>query len=388
MKEAILLYGATEIGSPLFSSDILWRTKFKAPDPFFLVEMGKKTYLFASSLERSRAQKEARVDAVVPLDSGAPDVVSFLKKNKIKRALVPYAFPHGLAQVFGKQVKVKISGRLLYPERFRKTPIEVREMEKAQRAAETALLRARDILKKSKIRGRKIYFHGSLVTSEMLREVVDSELFGRGFLGISTIVSSGIDAADPHCAGKGPIVPNSAIVFDIFPVSRSSHYFADMTRTIFKGTPDKKLVQMYEAVRITQEKSISMVKEGIDGRKIYEWAKTNLETLGFPTDFGKVPRPEGRDGGLKGLAKKPEGFFHGLGHGVGIDIHEPPSLGGVSSILEKGNVVTIEPGLYYPKSRGRIPAGGIRIEDMVLVEKNGCRNLTKMPKSIDWAVIR
>ena len=372
MKEALLLYGATEIGSPLFSSDMLWRTKFKAPDPFFLVDTGNKTYLFASPLERGRAQKEAKVDAVMPFDSGISDVISFLKKNKVGRVLIPFSFPHGLAQVFSKKFKVKISESLLYPERFRKTQAEIREIEKAQRAAEASLTRVRDILKKSKILGKKIYFHGKLLTSEILREAVDGELFKRGFLGIDTIVSSGVDAADPHSIGRGPIIPYSAIVFDIFPVSLSSHYFADMSRTLFKGKPNEGLIQMYEAVRITQEKCISMVKNGTDGKKIYEWSKANLEASGFPTDFKK---------------EKPEGLFHGLGHGVGIDIHEPPSLGGTPTILEKGNVVTVEPGLYYPKPKGHIPAGGVRIEDMVLVGKKGCRNLTKMPKSLDWAII-
>lgn len=372
MKEATLLYGSTEIGSPLFSADLLWRTKFKAPDPFFLVDIGNKSHLFASPLERGRAQKEAKVDAVMPFDSGVSDVISFLKKNGVERIVMPFAFPHGLAQAFSKRIKVKVSAKLLYPQRFRKAPMEIREMEKAQRVGEAALLKARDILKKSKIRGRRIYLRGKVVTSEMLREVIDSELFGRGFLGIDTIVSSGIDAADPHCIGSGPVIPYSAIVFDIFPVSRSSHYFADMTRTLFKGKPSHQLQQMYEAVRLIQEKSTSMIKEGADGKEIYEWAKNNLAALGFPTN-------------LKG--QKPEGFFHGLGHGVGVDIHEPPSLGGTSAILENGNIVTVEPGLYYSKSRGHIPAGGIRIEDMVLVEKNRCRNLTKMPKALDWAVI-
>lgn len=372
MKEAILLYGATEIGSPLFSADLLWRTGFKAPDPFFLVEAGNKTYLFASPLERGRAKKEAKVDAVMPLDTGVSDVISFLKKNKIGRVLIPFVFPHGLVRVFDKEFKVNISEKLLYPERFRKTAQEIKEIEKAQRAAEASLLKARDILKNSKIRGKKIYFRGKLLTSEILREAVDGELFRRGFLGIDTIISSGTQAADPHSTGTGPVIPYSAIVFDIFPVSRSSHYFADMSRTLFKGRPDDRLMRMYEAVRATQEKCISMVEEGIDGKKIYDWSKKNLEDLGFPTDFKK---------------EKPEGFFHGLGHGVGIDIHEPPSLGGVSIMLRRGNVVTVEPGLYYSKSRRHIPAGGVRIEDMVLVERNGRRNLTKMPKSIDWAVI-
>ena len=82
-----------------------------------------------------------------------------------------------------------------------------------------------------------------------------------------------------------------------------------------------------------------------------------------------------------------EGFFHCVGHGVGIDIHESPIIGRVKWILEEGNIVTVEPGLYYQRARGHIPVGGIRIEDMVFITKNGCLNLTKFPKDIKNMII-
>lgn len=370
-KGIILLYGATEIGSSHFSADLLWRTKFRAPDPFFLMEGKDKTYLFASALERNRAMREAEVDAVLPI-AKLKDVVTFLKHLKINKIVVPFSFPHGLAKFLARHFLVTINNHLFYPGRFQKTPFEIKEIKKAQAAAEVAFLKARNILQKSKIKEKGIYFGKKLVTSEMLREIIDEDLFAKGFLGIGTIVASGIQAADPHALGRGPVIPHTAIVFDVFPVSRSSHYFADMSRTVFKGRPNDRLIEMYEAVRATQEKSITMVKAGADGARIYNWAKNNFARLGFPTEFKK---------------EKPEGFFHSLGHGVGLDIHEPPNLGSISCRLQKRNVVTVEPGLYYRENRKNISAGGIRIEDMVLVERDSCQNLTKMPKSIAWAVI-
>ena len=128
---------------------------------------------------------------------------------------------------------------------------------------------------------------------------------------------------------------------------------------------------MYEAVREAQDLAIAKVRAGADGSMIHKDTALFFESRGYPTNF----------------YKKPEGFIHGLGHGVGIDIHESPSLGGTPHILEEGNIVTVEPGLYYQKSHGSIPAGGIRIEDMLLITKTGSKNLTRFPKNLADVII-
>ena len=117
---------------------------------------------------------------------------------------------------------------------------------------------------------------------------------------------------------------------------------------------------------------IRRIRAGVDGQEIYNWTLKNFDRYGFPTDFTKRPM---------------EGFIHGVGHGVGIDIHEPPWINSSKCILEEGHVVTVEPGLYYQSARDHIPAGGIRIEDMVLVTKDGCRNLTQFPKNLESMII-
>ena len=197
-------------------------------------------------------------------------------------------------------------------------------------------------------------------------------MYADGYLGIDTIISCGAESADPHAIGSGPIKPHSPVVIDIFPVSLRTHYYGDMTRTIFKGEPSAGLQKMYEAVREAQEQAIAQVRAGADGKDIYDSVCRHFNAEGYPTRIS---------------TKGGEGFIHGLGHGVGIDIHEPPSLGATSSILKAANVVTVEPGLYYPRPRRNIPAGGIRIEDAVVVKNGDCENLTKFPKDLGYVIV-
>jgi len=224
-----------------------------------------------------------------------------------------------------------------------------------------------------------VYDGTRAVTSEIIRRIIDDALWKRGYLGSGTIVACGRDATDPHRMGSGLIAPRQPMVMDIFPVSLATHYYADMTRTFFKGEPSEDFARMYAAVLGAQEAAIAVIRAGVDAGAVHRAAAEYLASRGFPTRTARG---------------RPEGFIHGLGHGVGIDIHEAPRLGARSQILEAGNVITIEPGLYYGRAsrrvgmRGKIPVGGIRIEDMAVVTKTGCTLLTKFPKDLKSAIIR
>ncbi|MBI3630930.1 MAG: aminopeptidase P family protein [Candidatus Sungbacteria bacterium] len=379
MKTAKILWGATDLGAPHFSSDILWRTGFRAPDAFFLIEIGGKTWLFLSPLEIGRAHKEARADHLVLTERfakrgevSAQGLARFLRGRGVRKVLVAHAFPHGIARLLREHFSLHDAGHTLYPERACKTTREIAEICSAQRACEEAMAAGIAFLRKCKIKGTRVYDQDRVVTSEMIRRVVGDALWRRGYLGSGTIVACGIQAADPHCMGWGPIAARRPIVMDVFPVSLESHYYADMTRTVFKGRPSPDDIRMYEAVAKAQEIAFGAVRAGADGATIHAAAKEYLASQKYPTDTKRSPA---------------EGFIHGLGHGVGIDIHEAPHMGVGGAVLEEGNVVTIEPGLYYHRPRRGIPAGGIRLEDMVLVMKSGGRNLTKFPKGIAPAII-
>ena len=380
LKTALVLWGATDLGPPHFSGDMLWRTGFKAPDPFLLVEIDGKKYVLVSSLELERAAKESSAEAVNILEYGLTEeqaLISFLHHHGVKKIVIPDSFSYILGAALKKNFKVETTKPPFYPERAIKSAWEIGEIEKAQSAVERAVIRAIDFLEICEIRdGRVMRVYdlggGHVITSEFIRNMIDSELYRAGYLGINTIVACGAQAASPHCRGSGDLLAYQPIVMDVFPLSMEAHYYADMTRTIFKGEPSDALKFMYETVLHAQIGAIEQVRAGEDGYEIYKWVSNFFQLNLYPTDFTKRPM---------------EGFFHGVGHGVGIDIHEPPRISSTHDILKEGMVVTVEPGLYYSQARDHIPVGGIRIEDMVLVTSDGCHNLTQFPKDLKNMII-
>ncbi len=182
------------------------------------------------------------------------------------------------------------------------------------------------------------------------------------------IVAGGKDSAQPHAIGRGILKQGEPIVIDIFPRSKKTKYFADMTRTVCLGKPSKKLAAMHKAVLGAQRLAYSMVRPGVKGKDIQAAVERYFERKGF----GRIaPRAKGKKGWLG-----KEGFIHGVGHGVGMRIHERPRVSHSRDTLKEGDVITIEPGLYYKDT------GGVRIEDMVLVTRTGCRSLTKFSKQL------
>ncbi|TSD04619.1 MAG: Xaa-Pro aminopeptidase [Parcubacteria group bacterium Greene0714_36] len=366
-KSTRLLYGATDLRAPHFSADLLWRTGFRVPDPLFLAEVGGKTVLLASPLEAGRAEKEADVDRVVRVaGKGLDAVTTFLKERGVRQIEIPEGFPYGIAVALKKEFAIIVGREPWYPERAIKTSAEIKEIEKAQHATERAFDRVVAFLRECRIGGKILHYGNHPATSEMARKIIDDALWEKGYLATDTIVAGGAQAADPHCIGSGVLPARVPIVIDIFPVSLATHYYADMARTVFKGEPTKESLRMYETVRTAQESAIKKIRAGADGRIIYNGVRDYFSAEGYETRL---------DG------KTSEGFIHGLGHGVGMEIHEYPRLGSVREILEEGNVVTVEPGLYYPG------VGGIRIEDMILVTRRGYRDLAKSAKDLASVII-
>lgn len=182
------------------------------------------------------------------------------------------------------------------------------------------------------------------------------------------IVAGGKQSAEPHAIGRGRLASGAPIVIDIFPRSQKTGYFADMSRTFCIGIPPPKLRKMYAAVLGAQRLAFSMIRPGARGEDIQIAVEHYFETKGF---HRKNPRKKGEKGWLA-----EEGFIHGVGHGVGKNIHESPKLSHGKDILREGDIVTVEPGLYYKD------VGGVRLEDMVLVTKRGCTNLTRFSKKL------
>ncbi len=370
--QAVLFYAASEQDSNLY-----YATRFIAPDPFLYMEVKGERLLIMSDLEMDRARGQASVDRVLSytewereakaagIDRPGPmDVAhAVLSEAGISSVLVPVTFPFGHAarlQELGFRVTSKTDP--FYEQRVIKTAEEVAHIEAAQRATEAAVAAAHDLLRRAAPRDGLLWKDGEPVTSERLKKLINVALMERDCIAQHTIVAGGEQACDPHHEGSGPLPADRSIIFDVFPRSGTSRYFADMSRTVLRGKAAPELVRLYQAVKDAQEEAIERIRDGADGVKIHQGICERFESSGY------------RTGMVNG---RMQGYFHGTGHGVGLDIHEPPRISRHGSILQEGHVVTVEPGLYYPG------LGAVRIEDMVLVTKDGCRNLTNYPKHLE-----
>ncbi len=371
-EAATLFIAASEHDSNLY-----YATRFMAPDPFIYLEIKGERVMVMSDLEMDRARTQASVDRVLSYseieqkakkqgmkDPTAVDIVHVvLKEFKIRRLSVPANFPviHA-ARLQERGYSLKPKRDPFYEQRVVKTAEEVRHIEDAQRATEEAVAAAHAMLRGAEIKDEQLWLDGALVTSERVKKLINVKLMERDCIAQHTIVAGGEQACDPHNEGSGPLPVHRSIIFDVFPRSATSRYFADMSRTVIRGTASSELKRLYCVVKDAQEDAIDKIKDGADGMKIHQGICTRFEKAGYKTGL---------------VNGRMQGYFHGTGHGVGLDIHEAPRISRTGSPLQEGHVVTVEPGLYYPG------LGAVRIEDMVLVTRDGCRNLTNFPKVLE-----
>ena len=363
------------IDSSESNSDLYYKTKFFVPDPVIYLELKGKSILVLNDLEYDRGRSDSKADEVISYsfcvnelrkkkikNIGYVDIIDFLlRKKRIKSLIVQKQFPLHYADELRKR-GYRISptkGPILYPNRLKKSPGELKDLNKSVKKTTEAMDLAIRMISQSVIKNKRLYYRGSALTSEKVKGLIDGYLAQNGFTSNHTIVACGKQSWMPHNTGKGQLYAYKPIIIDIFPKSQSTGYFGDMTRTVSKGKPNEKLLDMYDAVLDGQKLGIKLIKSGIKGRDIHKRIVELFRKRGFKTE--KI------DG-------KPQGFIHSTGHGLGLDIHEPPRIGMSNEILEEGNVVTVEPGLYYEK------LGGIRIEDVVFVTRHSCRNLTRYKK--------
>ena len=363
----------------IHNSDIYYVTNFLASDEFaYLQTAAGDEILFISDMEKGRAQIESRVPIIKTIqDFGfrekfkekkdasiayAGCISDLLMETRIKRIAVPYDFPtfysNCLKEAGFTIVPVKSPFRKI---RSRKSPEEIEAIKYAQMAGEKAMEAAIALIAGAEEKGGILYHNGQPLTGIGVNSIIDHRLLDFGCETEEIIVSCGKDTANPHGTTDGPLRANEPIILDIFPRSKKKRYFADMTRTVIYGEATKELKEMYEAVRTAQKKAFEMIKPGVSAASVHNEVCKTFEKLGYDT--------------YKSGSKV--GFIHSTGHGVGLDVHELPGIGETEVFLETGNVITIEPGLYYPE------IGGIRLEDLVLVTENGCENLTSLEKKFE-----
>ena len=372
MKRAKLIIAASEA-----SADMFYATQFRAPDAFVYVEAGDRKAVLLSDLEVDRGRREAKVDDVVSYSemektvqgkkkqkpAYAKVVAAFLKKQGAKHASVPTDFPLGLARALRKEkIRVRPAKAAFFPEREIKTAREIKAIEAALRITEAGLARGMAVLKESTIRkDGKLQWARRVLTAELLRmEMEIAVVRAGGEARGDTIVACGDLACDPHERGRGALRAHELIILDIFPRDARSGYFGDMTRTVVRGKANDAQRKLWETCLKGQEHALQAMKPGAPGREIHEAIKSFFAENGYPTEI--------KDG-------RWQGFFHGTGHGLGLEIHETPRF--ALTDFRVGQVITVEPGIYIPG------IGGVRHEDVAAVTIKGCRVLSNFPKELE-----
>jgi Xaa-Pro aminopeptidase len=356
--------------------DMLYATRFWAPDPFIFLEQKGKRTLVLSDLEIDRGRKQAEADEFVSFSKVEREVqgkakkapsyqkvlAHFLRKRGVKSTIVPANFPLGYAQeLVANKIHLRATNGLFWPEREAKSDKEIEMIGRALRITEIGLARAVEILKGSKPgAGKRLRWSGKTLTSEILRAEIDSTILRAGGNPTGTIVAGGDQGCDPHERGFGPLYANALIILDVFPRDAKTGYFGDMTRTVLRGHASDAQRKLWETVKAGQALALKRIKAGANGLQIHEAIQDFFRERGYPTEIRKGRRV---------------GFFHGTGHGLGLEIHEYPRLQKVT--LKDRQVLTVEPGLYYPG------LGGARQEDVVVVTKSGCRVLSRFPKQLE-----
>src|SRR4030081_1138244 len=357
-------------------ANMLYATKFWAPDPFIFLEQKGKRTLVLSDLEIDRGRKQADADEFVAFSKLEREVqgkskktppyekvlAHFLHKRGVRSTIVPSNFPLGYARKLSRdKIRLEPTNGLFWPQREAKTDEEIQMVSRALRITEVGLARAIEVLKASKIgKGNRLRWSGKRLTSETLRAEIDSAILRAGGNPTGTIVAGGDQACDPHERGFGPLRADSLIILDIFPRDGKTGYWGDMTRTMVRGRASEKQRDLWETVRAGQAPALRKMKPGVDGLKLHNEVKQYFTDRGFPTEV--------RNG-------RQVGFFHGTGHGLGLEIHEFPRF--QKTVFKPGQVLTVEPGLYYPG------IGGARIEDVAVVTESGPRVLSKFEKRLE-----
>ncbi len=367
-KQNILMVASSEQDALLY-----YATGFMAPDPFVFLETAGVKKIFVSELEFGRAKRQAKVEKVLPISqyekraaqkngsSTLPaTILEIMLEAGIRKITVPASFPVGLAdKLREKGLTIIPDNDLFLEERSQKNADELHAIVQVQRTLEKVMKEVVEILRRSRIRGQTIVFEKTPLSSEWFQKFISVRLLEQGCSGAHTIVAGGDQSCDPHEEGHGLLRPCQPIVFDVFPRSLTTFYYADMSRTFVKGRPSPALTKLFKSVLQAQELALNLIKPGIKGSQVHRAVHQFFEKSGYTT--GQQDN-------------KMQGFFHGTGHGVGLSIHENPRLGASNNILRTGEVITVEPGLYYPF------LGGIRLEDMVVVTPQGSKNLTHFPK--------
>jgi Xaa-Pro aminopeptidase len=366
-------------GDTFRSPEMRYEVPIGIPDPFLFLDLGGVKHIVIGAMEIPRLSQAGDYQLHPYEELGSDELIAGGMSYKelrheipvraiaalgVEAVTVPEDFPLWLADALrAKGVELTVDGDHFDDKRRVKTEAQLAGMRRAQRAAEAGMDAARDLLRRATQNGSGLEVDGESLTVERVKVAMSEAFVRHGATADEFIVAPGAQGAVGHDMGSGPIHAGVPIVIDIWPRDNESFCFCDMTRTFVVGEIPDDVQAWHRLCKEALDRAVSEIKDGADGRAIFDGSCEIFEAAGEKTQRTKEPG--------KPLS---EGFFHGLGHGVGLEVHEAPGMGLASKFpLLAGDVVTVEPGCY------RQGYGGVRLEDLVLVTADGAENLTQYP---------
>ena len=266
-------------------------------------------------------------------------------------------------------IAVECDTEMWVAERRQKSDEEIEFLRESQKVTEQAMRFACEMIATAEARsGGTLFQDGEPLTSERVRIAVDHWLMDRGYTNPKSIVAGGPTGADCHDVGSGELLTGQPVLVDIFPRNKTTMYWGDCTRTVVHGDIPDEIRAMRKTVRKAKAAAIATVAAGVTGEDVHRATLRAVEEGGYSVGLPNESAPDSYCA-----------ITHGTGHGVGLDVHEPPLLDMKGPKLLAGDTVTVEPGLY------RRDMGGVRVEDMVVVTKDGCINLNELPEDLTWS---
>jgi Xaa-Pro aminopeptidase len=357
---AYVAYGSSH------NPDMRYLTRFRTDDPVIFIKRPEEPgRIVVGQMEVARAIRESTAIPISRAESGLldimkeePDPAKAIAMTIARLAggavLVPPTLPYQVGHELEALGRVVIDANSVRSMRSIKDEWEMAQIRAVQTAADGAMNCAVTMIQNAVPVKERLFYKDAPLTSERVRAAMHKSLADAGCHALDTIVSCGMDTAIPHVVGSGPLLPDEPIVIDIFPQHDYSGYYSDMTRTVAKGEPDGDIIEMYRAVRESQDRGQSLLRAGVTGQEVHQAVVDLLSERGFESGN--------------------RGFIHNLGHGVGLEVHEQPSLGPGGGELTAGNVVTVEPGLYYEGT------GGVRLENICAITESGSACFTRFPR--------
>lgn len=375
-------------GIPAVQKNLYHRIQFMVGDPVGWIQFPEQskangTLLICRDIEMDRAKKLSTAQKVAcPADFTPDSGLSGDRETATAQAIAECLCRQNVTSVTSDRslsliyinalkergINIEYNADMGVLERRAKSPGELDALQKAQEDTESVMIKACQLVSKGQARADgTLELEGIPLTSEVIRTRIDRWLLDMGYDNPGSIVACGPDAADCHFFGAGPLRTETPIIIDIFPKNKTSQYNGDCTRTVVHGKVPLEIEKAYNTVVQAKLAGMQATKAGVTGESVHRATIGVIHAQGYETGLPKESSPTSRCA-----------MVHGTGHGVGLEVHEPPLLDFKGPELMVGDVLTIEPGLYSQAW------GGVRSEDMVAVEADGCKNFNKLPDTLSW----